>query len=194
MEEKGELMDQIRAELAVRELLLALDQDVEIEGLKGTPRRVAEMLMEQCSPKDAEIDVTFSEDKFNGMVIVKNVPFTSMCMHHLVFFTGRANVGYIPKKKVLGLSKLARLVYSCSVGLTTQECITSNVADRLYDSDGIGCLGCIVVLEAEHGCMSLRGAKAQGASTITSEVRGVFRDVPVARQEFLSLISKDGLK
>ena len=148
------------------------------------------MFIDQCTEKSAEIDKIF-EVHFGGMVIVRNIPFVSMCSHHMVFFTGWAHVGYIPRKKVLGLSKLARLVYSCCVGLTTQECITSKVADSIFDSDDIGCLGCMVVLEAEHGCMSLRGAKAQGASTVTSEVRGVFRDVPAARQEFLSLIQRD---
>lgn len=186
-------MDKIRAVAAVRDLLLALDQDVDSEGLVDTPRRVADMLADQCTVKDAEIDVTFTEDRFSGMVIVRNIPFVSMCQHHLVFFDGRASIGYIPKKRVLGLSKLARLLYSCSIGFTTQEVITSKVADSIFDSDEIGCLGCMVVLEAEHGCMCLRGARAVGSSTITSEVRGVYRDVPVARQEFLSLISKDGL-
>lgn len=187
-------MNRNNAIKAVRDLLVALDQDVNLEGLRDTPTRVSDMLMEQCSSKDAEIDVTFAEAKFNGMVIVKDIPFVSMCQHHLVYFDGRAHIGYIPRKKVLGLSKLARLLYSCSVGLTTQESITSRVADEIFDSDGIGCLGCMVVLQAEHGCMCLRGARAVGSSTITSEVRGVFRDVPAARQEFLSLITKDGLK
>lgn len=183
-------MQQERAEKAVRELLLALDQNVDNEELKDTPRRVADMFIEQCTEKDSEIDVTFTEKHFSGMVIVEGIPFVSMCAHHLVFFSGKAYVGYIPKKHVLGISKLARLVYSCSVGLTTQEQITYKVAEKLYESEDISCLGCAVVLKASHGCMSLRGAKAIGASTITSEVRGLFRDVPAVRQEFLSLIGK----
>ena len=184
-------MDQKKAERAVKNLLLALDKNITNEEFLGTPRRVAELFIEQCTEKEAEIDVTFTEHRFNGMVIVRDIPFVSMCAHHLVFFTGKAHVGYIPKKKILGISKLARLVYSCSVGLTTQEHITFDVAERLYSSEDINCLGCAVVLIAEHGCMSLRGARAQGASTVTSEMRGVFRDVPAARQEFLSLIGRD---
>ena len=183
-------LDQTKAEIAVKELLLALDQDLTSEDMKETPRRVAEMLIDQCTPKDAEIDITFKENHYDGMVIVRDIPFVSMCAHHMVFFSGKAHVAYIPKKRVLGISKLARLVYSCSVGLTTQERITHTIAERLYGSEDINCLGCGVVLVAEHGCMSLRGAKAQGASTVTSEMRGVFMTVPAARQEFLSLIEK----
>jgi GTP cyclohydrolase I len=185
-------VDQQRAENAIRELLLALGQDVNNADLKDTPRRVAELMIEQCTDKVSEMGVVFEQNHFNDMVAVRDIPFVSMCMHHLVFFTGRAHVAYIPKGKVLGLSKLARLVYSCSVGLTTQETITANVADLLFNHDVLGTIGCMVVLEAEHGCMSLRGAKAVGASTVTSAVRGVFRDVPAARQEFLTFISKGG--
>ena len=184
-------MDQKKAEAAVRRLLLALDIDATTEDFVGTPRRVAEMFIEQCTAKDAEIDVTFKENHYDGMVIVRDIPFVSVCAHHMVFFSGKAHVAYIPKKRVLGISKLARLVYSCSVGLTTQERITHSVAERLYGNEDINCLGCAVVLIAEHGCMSLRGAKAQGASTVTSEMRGVFMTVPAARQEFMSLIGKE---
>jgi GTP cyclohydrolase I len=150
------------------------------------------MLIEQCTEKDSELEVTFSEQVFGGMVIVRNVPFVSWCAHHLVPFFGRADIGYIPNGKKLGLSKLARLVYSCSVGFTTQETITARIADTLYDNDGVGCLGCMVILEAEHGCMSLRGAKALGSSTVMSEVRGVFKDKLEVRQEMLLLISRGG--
>ena len=185
-------MNQQKAEAAVRELLLALDQDPMSEDMKETPRRVAEMMIEQCTEKPAELEVTFAEKQFGGMVIVSDIPFVSMCAHHLVFFSGVAYVGYIPKRQKLGISKLARLVYSCSVGLTTQETITAKVADRLFMDDKLGCLGCMVILKAKHGCMNLRGARAIDASTITSEVKGVFRDVPAARQEFLALIEHKG--
>jgi GTP cyclohydrolase I len=181
-------MDIEAAKSAVTSLLLALDQDINSADMRDTPRRVAEMLAEQCVEKDAEIDVTFAEDSFGGMVIVRDIPFVGMCPHHLVFFSGKAHIAYIPKRKVLGISKLARLVYSCSVGFVTQEHITNAIAERLYENDDINCLGCAVVMIAEHGCMSLRGAKAQGASTITSEMRGVFMTVPAARQEFLDLV------
>jgi len=185
-------LDQSRAENAVKELLLALDLDPTCPDLQGTPRRVAELMIEQCTYKDSEIGVMFEEMNFNDMVAVRDIPFVSMCAHHLVFFTGRAHVAYIPKGKVLGLSKLARLVYSCSVGVTTQESITASIADQLFNHNTLNTTGCMVILEAEHGCMSLRGARALGASTVTSAVRGVFRDVVAARQEFLALISKGG--
>jgi len=183
-------MDKQRAENAVRELLLALDQDVETEGLRGTPERVARMFIEQCNGTEIELDVTFPST-FEGMVVVRDMPFVSCCMHHMVFYSGRAHTAYIPKgKSVLGISKLARLVSSCSRGLTIQEDVTQQIADELYD--GVNILGCMVVLEAEHGCMCLRGAKATGSSTVTSVVKGVFRDVPAAREEFLGLVSKGG--
>ena len=183
-------MDIESAKLAVRNLLSALDLDVESEDLKETPRRIAEMLTEQCREKDAEIDVTFTETNYSGMIVVRDIPFVSWCAHHVVPFYGKAHVGYIPKNRVLGISKLARLVYSCSVGLTTQERITHSIAERLYKSEDINCLGCMVVLEAMHGCMNLRGARAIGSSTVTSEVRGVFLNVPAARSEFLSFVAK----
>jgi GTP cyclohydrolase IA len=187
-------MDLIKAEASVRDLLMALGQDCNSEDMKSTPRRVAEMLAEQCTLKDAEIDVTFTEDRFDGMVVVRDIPFVSWCAHHLVPFSGRAHVGYIPKSRVLGLSKLARLVYACSVGFTTQERITDAIAERLFKSDDVNCLGCMVVLEAEHGCMNLRGARAVGSATTTSEVKGVFRDVSAARGEMLSFIMRGGCK
>ncbi len=187
-------MDKVKAEAAVRQLLEALDRDCNTDDMRETPRRVADMLAEQCTEKDAEIDVTFQEDHFDGMVVVRDIPFVSWCAHHIVPFSGRAHVGYIPKDKVLGLSKLARLVYSCSVGFTTQERIANDIAERLFKSHDINCLGCMVVLEASHGCMNLRGARAIGSSTVTSVVKGVFRDVSAARQEMLAFIMRGGQK
>jgi len=183
-------MDKGKAEQAVKDLLLALGQDVESEGMKDTSRRVADMLITQCTEEDAELDVCFSQKTYDGMVIVRDIPFVSFCQHHLLPYFGRAHVAYIPRKRVLGLSKLARLVYSCSRGFTIQEDVTEHIANSLYDE--VEPLGCMVVIEAEHGCMSLRGAKAVGSSTVTSVVRGVYRDVSAARSEFLGLIAKGG--
>ena len=183
-------MDKPKAEKAVRELLLALDQNIESEGLRDTPTRVAEMYIEQCTDGNAELDVIFKQLTYDGMVIVRDIPFMSYCEHHLLPYYGRAHIAYIPRKRVLGLSKLARLTYSCSRGFTIQESVTEAVANRLYDE--VEPLGCMVVIEAEHGCMNLRGAKSVGSSTVTSVVRGVFRDVPAARSEFLGLVSKGG--
>lgn len=181
-------MNEIKAENAVRELLLALDQNVDLEGLRETPKRVVKMLMAQCSDEDSELNVTFEQLTYDGMVIVRDIPFVSFCQHHLLLYFGRAHIAYVPRKKVLGLSKLARLIYSCSKGFTIQESVTELAANRLYDE--VEPLGCMVIIEAEHGCMNLRGARAVGSSTVTSVVRGIFRDVPEARSEFLSLVSK----
>jgi len=189
-QQRRKTMDKEKAKGAVRELLLALDQDIESEGLRDTPRRVAEMYFRQCSDEDAELGVVFQEEKFDGLVMVRDIPFVGCCEHHLVFFFGRAHVAYIPNKKLLGISKLARLVYSCSRGFGIQERVTMNVADRLYEE--IEPKGVMVVLEAQHGCMNLRGARAIGSSTVTSAIRGVFRDVVAARSEFLNLVLKGG--
>ena len=183
-------MDRERAERAVRDLLSALDQDVESEGMRDTPRRVAEMYVEQCADGELELDRLFQME-YEGMVVVRDIPFVSCCQHHMVHYFGRAHVAYIPRRaKVLGLSKLARLVFACSRGFTIQEGVTQRIADSLYNE--VDMLGCMVVVEAEHGCMNLRGARATGSSTVTSVVKGVFRDVPAARSEFLGLVSKGG--
>jgi len=132
------------------------------------------------------LDVTFKQMTYDGMVIVRDVPFVSFCQHHLLPYFGRAHIAYIPRKKVLGISKLARLVYASGKGFTIQESVSEMIANRLYNE--VEPLGCMVVIEAEHGCMTLRGAKAVGSSTVTSVVRGAFRDVPAARSEFMGLI------
>jgi len=183
-------MDEVRAENAVRELLLALDQDIESEGMKDTPRRVAEMFIAQCTEEDAELECTFQEDNFDGLIMLRDIPVASFCAHHLIPWSGRAHIAYISNKKLLGLSKLSRLTNSCSKGFTIQEVVTRNIADRLYNE--IEPKGVMVVIEAIHPCMSLRGVKASGASTTTSAVRGIFRDVIAAREEFLGLINKGG--
>jgi len=183
-------MDKEAAERAVRELLLALDQDVCSEGLKDTPRRVAEMFITQCNDEDAELDVLFKTDKLDDLVMVRDIPFVGCCEHHMVFYYGRAHIAYIPYKSLLGISKLARLVYSCSKGFSIQERVTRDIADRLYEE--VEPKGCMVVLEAQHGCMNLRGARSIGSSTVTSAVRGIFLTVTAARSEFLSLVLKGG--
>lgn len=179
-------MNKEKAERAVRDLLVALDQDVNSEGMKDTPLRVAEMYVAQCTEEEAELDRTFETAKLNDLIMVRDVPVQSYCPHHLLPWYGRAHVAYIPHKRVLGISKLARLVYSCTRGFPLQEAATKNIADRLYEE--VEPKGVMVVIEAVHTCMSLRGAKATGASATTSAVRGVMRDVAAAREEVLSLI------
>lgn len=181
-------MDHIRAKAAVHELLLALDLDPDEEGFRDTPRRVAHMYMAQCASEDAQLGRTFQEVRFDELVLIKDIPISSFCQHHLLPWYGRSHVAYIPNKRLLGISKLARLVYSCSRGFTIQEGVTSCVANRLYAE--VEPKGVMVVISAVHTCMTLRGAKAVGACTITSAVRGVHRDVPAARQEVLSLIGE----
>jgi len=179
-------MDRERAINAVKELLIALDRDLGSEGLQDTPRRVADMYIAQCKDSEKFEYRAFSELKHQELVLVCDIPVTSFCEHHLVPWYGRAAVGYIPHKKLVGISKLARLVSACSAGFTIQEGVTKNIADRLYDE--FEPLGVMIVIRAMHTCMNLRGARAFGASTVTSAVRGVMRDVPAARQEVLSLL------
>jgi len=183
-------MDKTKAEQAIHDLLEALDQDVSREGLKDTPKRVAKMLMEQCTDSEAELDKVFSEVKLNDLTMVRDIPVYSFCEHHLVPWYGRAHIAYIPQKRVIGISKLARLAYKCCKGFTIQETVTKNIADSLHES--LEPKGVMVVIEAVHMCMCMRGARAVGASTTTSAVRGVFRDVVAARHEFLSLVTKGG--
>ena len=183
------MVDVSAAESAVRSLLMALGQDLNDENLRESPRRVVEMFTTQLSLEDPELESVF-EEKFDELTLVRDIPFVSFCSHHLMPYFGRAHVGYIPRKCVLGVSKLARLVYSCCKGFTLQEAVTRTIADRLYES--LDPLGTMVILEAMHSCMNLRGAKTVGASMVTSAVRGVFRDVPAARQEFMALVCKGG--
>lgn len=183
-------MDVQRAENAVRELLLALDQDVDREGLVDTPKRVAKMFIEQCEGNNAELWRMFEEVKINDLTMVRDIPISSFCEHHLLPWYGRAHIAYIPQKRVIGISKLARLAYQCCKGLTIQETVTKDIADTLHEK--LEPKGVMVVIEAVHTCMSLRGARAVGASATTSAVRGVFRDVIAARTEFLSLVTKGG--
>ena len=179
-------MDRDKAIKAVRDLLLALDQDLNKEGLKDTPSRVADSFIEQCSLSDPELERVFNEEQYDELILMRNIPFSSYCEHHLIPYSGRAHIGYLPREKLLGISKLARLVHSESRGFTIQERVTKNIADRLYKE--ISPYGCMIIIEAQHGCVSLRGAKAFGSSTVTSAVRGLFRDSQSARQECLDLI------
>ena len=179
-------------EEAVAILLGTIDGETfEREGLLETPKRVAKMYDEifsgyQMDPK-ALLSKSFAEDAHHEMVIVKDIPFYSHCEHHMVPFFGHAHIAYIPNGSVVGLSKLARLVDCYSKRLQIQERLTSQIADMI-DSE-LSPMGVMVVVQAEHLCMSMRGVKKPGSNTITSAVRGVFKDsTNVARAEFLSLI------
>ena len=182
--------DHERAEAAVRELLYAIGEDPDREGLRDTPARVARAYAELTSglrmtPKEV-LSTTFDLGH-DEMVLVRDIELWSMCEHHLVPFTGVAHVGYIPAKngRVTGLSKIARLVDAVAKRPQVQERITTQVADALVEH--LHARGVIVVIEAEHLCMTMRGVKKPGAKTVTSAVRGVLRD-PATRGEAMSLI------
>ncbi|MDQ0858620.1 GTP cyclohydrolase I FolE [Bacillus sp. V2I10] len=179
-------------EEAVRLILEAIGEDPNREGLLDTPKRVAKMYAEVFSglnedPKE-HFKTVFGEDH-EELVLVKDIPFYSMCEHHLVPFFGKAHIAYIPKGgKVTGLSKLARAVEAVCKRPQLQERITSTIAESIVDS--LEPHGVMVVVEAEHMCMTMRGVKKPGSKTITSAVRGVFVNDPAARAEVLSFIKE----
>jgi GTP cyclohydrolase I len=185
------MIDEAKIKEAVRLLLEAIGEDPQREGLKDTPRRVAEMYSELFAgtnkdPRD-ELKVGF-EEKHREMVIVRDVPFHSMCEHHLLPFYGVAHVGYIPNKdgRVVGASKLARVVEIVSKRPQLQERMTSNIADSIMDAikpDGVA-----VVVQAEHLCMIIRGIKKPGSALVTSALRGIFRSRIDTRNEFFCLL------
>jgi GTP cyclohydrolase IA len=185
-------INRAQIEEAVRLILEAVGEDPNREGLLDTPKRVAKMYEEVFSgltidPKEY-FETIFSEDH-EELVLVKDIPFYSMCEHHLVPFHGIAHVAYVPKNgKVAGLSKLARVVEAVSRRPQLQERITSTVADTIMET--LEPHGVMVVVEAEHMCMTMRGVKKPGAKTVTSAARGVFVTDSNARREILSYIGK----
>ena len=184
-------IDHQRIEAAVREILLAIGEDPERDGLKETPARVARLYGEICSglheDPSKHLDTTFEVDH-DEIVLVRDIPIYSICEHHLVPFFGHAHIGYLPRTggKLTGLSKLARLVDGYARKPQVQERLTAEVADALEAK--LQPLGAIVVIEAEHLCMSMRGVKKSGAKTVTSSVRGRFRDDLKSRAEVMNLI------
>ena len=183
-------VDLEKIESGVRLILEGIGEDAERPGLLRTPRRVAEMYAEltQGMREDPHAHVAaLPGDKHDEMVIVRDIHFASLCEHHLAPFVGRCHIAYIPKEgRILGLSKLARLVDAYARRLQVQERLTSEVADALYE--GLRALGVMVVMEAEHTCMTVRGVKKPGAVTITSAIRGGFRKDPRTRAEAMALI------
>jgi GTP cyclohydrolase I len=185
------VIDQERVAAAVREILLAIGEDPDRDGLRDTPARVARMYAEVFAGLDvhpSSVLTTIFEAEHDEMVIVKDIEVASTCEHHLVPWVGVAHVGYIPNEKgqITGLSKIARLVDLYARRPQVQERLTSQVADALES-----CLqprGVIVVVEAEHMCMSIRGVRKLGAKTVTSAVRGQFRESVSTRAEAMSLI------
>lgn len=186
-------VDLDRISVAVREILLAVGEDPDREGLARTPERVAKSYAELFSGLREDprrhLDVTFDEHH-HEMVVLRDIPFASVCEHHLLPFTGHAHIGYIPKGRVVGLSKLARLVEGFARRPQVQERLTSEIADAIMET--LRPDGCGVVIEAVHTCMTLRGVKKPGATMVTSAMRDGFRRRPETRAEFLSFIGNIG--
>lgn len=183
-------MDKERIQNAVREILIAVGEDPEREGLLETPKRVANMYEEIFAglTEDPKQHIKlFNEQSNDEMVIVKDIPFYSMCEHHLLPFFGKAHIGYIPSdNKIIGLSKLARIVDNFAKKPQVQERLTSDIADFL--NDNLQPKGVAVIMEAEHMCMTMRGARAAGSKTQTSALRGIMRTDAKTRAEVLSLL------
>jgi len=180
-----------RIEKAVREILLAIGEDTQREGLRYTPKRVAKMYAEllggmQQDPKE-HLKSVFQE-KYDEIVILRDIPFFSICEHHLMPFIGSAHVAYLPIGNVLGVSKIARIVDCFAKRLQVQERLTNQIADFLMDN--LKPMAVAVVLEASHSCMTIRGTKKPGSVMVTSAIRGVFRKDQKSRSEVLSLLHK----
>ena len=176
--------------LAVKTLLGYLEDDVEREGLFNTPTRVIDSWSEifagyQMSSEEI-LSSTFNGEGYDGIVLLKDIEFHSTCEHHLQPFTGRAHIGYIPVERIVGISKLARIVDLHARRLQNQERITKGIADDLEKH--LSPLGAAVIIEASHGCMRCRGVKKQNSIMTTSAMRGVFFERPEARQELMQLI------
>ena len=186
-------VDHPRIEAAVREILAAIGEDPDRDGLLDTPARVARMYAEICGGLHEEPELhlkkTFDVDH-DEVILVRDIPMYSLCEHHLLPFIGSANVGYIPNPegKVTGLSKRARLVDGYARRPQVQERLTSQIADALENE--LQPRGVIVIIDAEHLCMSMRGVRKAGASTVTSAVRGIFRDNAATRAEAMRLIDR----
>lgn len=184
-------MDKQRIENAVREILLAIGEDPQREGLLETPRRVANMYEEVFGGlnEDPNIHVKKFHVGHDEMVVVRDIPLYSMCEHHLLPFVGKAHIAYIPNDGVvIGLSKLARIVNCFARRPQIQERLTAQIADFIEES--LGAMGVAVVIEAEHLCMTMRGVKASGTKTGTSALRGVMRTDARTRAEALQLLQK----
>ena len=183
-------MDLEKIRQGTRLVLEGIGEDVEREGLVDTPDRVARAYQELCAGYEGNIQEVLSkvfQEDHNEMVIVKDIPVTSLCEHHMIPFLGKVHVAYVPDGKVLGLSKIGRLVDIFAKRLQLQERLTSQIADTLFAS--LTPMGVGVVLEAEHACMTTRGVRKVGSVTVTSAMRGCFLDSDYqARSEFLQLI------
>lgn len=185
----GHEVDRPRIEKAVREILVAIGDNPEREGVLGTPRRVADAyayLFSGLGEDPTEhLKIGFSENN-RDLVLVRDIHLSSLCEHHLLPFTGKAHVGYLPNGRVVGLSKIARVVEGYARRPQLQERLTAQIADALFDS--LGSHGSITVIEADHSCMTMRGVQKPGSITVTSAARGLFETEPDRRREFMDLV------
>ncbi len=188
--QKSQNVDTDRIEKAVREILLAVGENPDREGLRMTPKRVARMYAEMfeglnSDPREHVLSI-FTENQYDEIVLLKDIPFHSMCEHHLLPFMGHAHVAYIPRGKVLGLSKIARIVSCFARRPQMQERLTYEIAEFIMTE--VGALGVGVVMKASHTCMTARGVKKAGSSMVTSAMLGSFRSDVRSRAELMSLI------
>lgn len=188
-------IDRLRIERAVRELLIAIGEDPEREGVLGTPERVAEayayLFAGVGEDPTRHLEVGFMESA-RDTVLVRDIPLVSLCEHHLMPFIGKAHLGYAPNGRVVGLSKLARLVEGYARRPQLQERLTAQIADALYEV--LGSRGSMVVIEADHTCMTARGVQKPGSVTVTSAVRGIYEEDKSLRAETMALISRGPLR
>jgi GTP cyclohydrolase I len=187
-------VDKPRIERAVREILIAIGEDPNREGVLGTPERVAEayeyLFAGLREDPIRHLEVGFAED-YRDTVLVRDIPLYSICEHHLIPFVGKAHVGYAPNGRVVGLSKLARLVEGYARRPQLQEQLTAQIADALHEN--LDSQGSMVVIEAEHLCMTARGVQKSGSITVTSAVRGIYAEDETLRAETMALISRGQL-
>lgn len=191
MSEDAKAVDIERIERAVREILLAVGEDTSRDGLKHTPQRVAAMyaeLLAGMQEDPSEYARSIFAEKYDEIVLLRDIPFYSICEHHLMPFIGSAHVAYLPSGMVLGVSKLARIIDCFSRRLQVQERLTDQIADFLMTS--LKPQGVAVVLEASHSCMTIRGVKKPGSIMVTSALRGIFKRDPKSREEIMALMYK----
>jgi GTP cyclohydrolase I len=196
LSEAGERrVDRERIQRAVREILIGIGEDPDREGVLGTPERVADayayLFTGLSEDPTRHLDVGFMESA-RDTVLVRDIPLASLCEHHLLPFIGKAHLGYAPNGRVVGLSKLARLVEGYARRPQLQERLTAQIADALYDS--LGSRGSIVVIEADHSCMTMRGVQKPGSITVTSAVRGIYEEDHSLRAETMALISRGPIR
>jgi GTP cyclohydrolase I len=188
-------VDRERIQRAVREILIGIGEDPDRDGLLGTPERVADayvyLFAGLAEDPTRHLDVGFMESA-RDTVLVRDIPLASLCEHHLLPFIGKAHLGYAPNGQVVGLSKLARLVEGYARRPQLQERLTAQIADALYES--LGSRGSIVVIEADHSCMTMRGVQKPGSITVTSAVRGIYEEDVSLRAETMALISRGPIR